>query len=179
MNNSITRTNSTPLRAACFEGRLDIVRYLCEQEADFHIANKYNNTCLMIASYKGHHDVVNYLLQRGACPDTKALCGATALHFSAEIGNVDIVKSLLEHGARMEANEHGMTPVMSAAERCQATMVEYLISRPELGRDKCVEALELLGASFANDKDNYNIGRLYSTTFLRLITRLLFYVPRF
>ena len=28
--NHVTRTNSTPLRAACFEGRLDIVKYLCE-----------------------------------------------------------------------------------------------------------------------------------------------------
>ena len=28
--NHVTKTNSTPLRAACFEGRLDIVKYLCE-----------------------------------------------------------------------------------------------------------------------------------------------------
>ena len=58
----------------------------------------------------------------------KALCGASALHFSAEIGNVEIgealnnheetlslncfpVRCLLDHGAKMEENEHGMTPL--------------------------------------------------------------------
>ena len=54
--NHVTKTNSTPLRAACFEGRLDIVQFLCENKADFHIANKYNNTCLMISCYKVRSD---------------------------------------------------------------------------------------------------------------------------
>ena len=73
--NHVTKTNSTPLRAACFEvkedthdfreneispqGRLDIVRYLCEHKADFHIANKYNNTCLMISCYKVRQRLVS------------------------------------------------------------------------------------------------------------------------
>jgi len=159
--NHVTKTNSTPLRAACFEGRLDIVRFLCENKADFHIANKYNNTCLMISCYKGHQEVVEYLLKTGADPNTKALCGASALHFSAEIGNVPIVQCLLEHGARMEPNEHGMTPLKAAAERCQAVMVDFLIERPEITKKQQIEALELVGASFANDKDNYDVGMAY------------------
>lgn len=57
--NHHTRANSTPLRAACYDGRLDIVKYLTHHDADIHIANKYNNTCLMIAAYKGHLDVVS------------------------------------------------------------------------------------------------------------------------
>jgi len=159
--NHVTKTNSTPLRAACFEGRLDIVRYLCENKADYHISNKYNNTCLMISCYKGHYPVVSYLLEVGADPNDKALCGASALHFSAEIGNVEIVRCLLDHGARMEANEHGMTPLKAAAERCQAVMVDYLIERPEIAREQQIEALELVGASFANDKENYDVGMAY------------------
>merc|ERR1719193_2609691 len=159
--NHVTKTNSTPLRAACFEGRLDIVKFLCEMKADFHIANKYNNTCLMISCYKGHYPVVEYLLNTGADPNTKALCGASALHFSAEIGNVEIVRCLLDHGAKMEENEHGMTPLKAAAERCQAVMVDYLIERPEVNRVERIEALELVGASFANDKDNYDVGMAY------------------
>lgn len=160
--NHVTKTNSTPLRAACFEGRLDIVMYLCDKKADLSIANKYNNTCLMIASYKGHKDVVDFLLSHGADPNTKALCGASALHFSAENGNVGIVRTLLHFGARMEPNEHGMTPLMSAAERCQATLVDYLITREDVDRGHKVEAMELLGASFANDKDNYDLGLAYT-----------------
>ena len=160
--NHVTRTNSTPLRAACFEGRLDIVEFLCENKADFSIANKYNNTCLMISCYKGHQDVVQYLLSVGADPNSKALCGASALHFSAEIGNVPIVHCLLNHGAVMEPNEHGMTPLKAAAERCQAVMVDFIIERPEINKEQKIEALELLGASFANDKDNYDVGLAYT-----------------
>lgn len=57
--NHPTNTSSTPLRAACFDGRLDIVNYLTQHNANIHLANKYNNTCLMIAAYKGHLDIVS------------------------------------------------------------------------------------------------------------------------
>ena len=59
--NRTTTSNSTPLRAACFEGKLDIVAFLVEEGgADVNIANKYDNTCLMISAYKGHTDIVRY-----------------------------------------------------------------------------------------------------------------------
>lgn len=37
--NHATKSNSTPLRAACFDGRLDVVQYLTEHQADIHIGN--------------------------------------------------------------------------------------------------------------------------------------------
>ena len=62
--NHTTTSNSTPLRAACFEGKLDIVAFLVEEgRADVNIANKYDNTCLMISAYKGHEDIVRYVLK--------------------------------------------------------------------------------------------------------------------
>ncbi|CAG9766351.1 unnamed protein product [Ceutorhynchus assimilis] len=159
--NHATKTNSTPLRAACFEGRLDIVKYLAGHKADIHIANKYNNTCLMIAAYKGQVDVVSFLLESGANPNERALCGATALHFSAECGHVEIVKELLDYNAEFYSNDTGMTPIKAAAERTRSQVVEYLIDRPEISKEDSVEALELLGASFANDKENYCLINAY------------------
>ncbi|KAJ9592024.1 hypothetical protein L9F63_001463, partial [Diploptera punctata] len=159
--NHPTKTNSTPLRAACFDGRLDIVKYLTDHLADIHIANKYNNTCLMIAAYKGHLDVVSFLLEKGANPDEKAHCGATALHFASECGHVAIVKELLEYGAHITKNESGMSPLIAAAERTRADVVEYLVTRPEVSQEERIEALELLGASYANDKDNYCLELAY------------------
>lgn len=53
--NHSTKTQSTPLRAACYDGRLDIVKYLIEHGADLNITNHYNNSCLMIAAYKGKY----------------------------------------------------------------------------------------------------------------------------
>ncbi|XP_014672088.1 PREDICTED: protein fem-1 homolog B-like [Priapulus caudatus] len=160
--NHPTSTNSTPLRAACFDGRLDIVKYLVQNKADLLIANKYNNTCLMIASYKGHLGVVHFLLVAGALPDERAHCGATALHFAAECGHLDIVKSLLVHNARMLPNDFHVDPLLSAAESCQAEVVEHLISSPRTTRRRCVDAYELLGASFANDKDHYDIEKAFT-----------------
>lgn len=160
--NHTTKTFSTPLRAASFDGRLDIVKYLIEHKADIHLANKYNNTCLMIAAFKGHLEVVKCLLDQGADPNQKAHCGATAMHFSAECGHVEIVRELIECGAKVSLNEQGMSPLLCAAERTKAGVVEFLLTRPEFCREERIEALELLGASFANDKDSYNLELAYS-----------------
>lgn len=159
--NHPTKTNSTPLRAACFDGRLDIVKYLTCNNADIHIANKYNNTCLMIAAYKGHLDVVSFLLESGADPNERALCGATALHFAAECGHVNVVRELLRYNAKFCVNDTGMTPLKAAAERTRAEVVECLLEESEVSKEEQIEALELLGASFANDKENYDIEKAY------------------
>ena len=159
--NHPTITNSTPLRAACFDGRLDIVRYLIEHKADLTIANKYKNTCLMISCYKGHKDVVMYLLEKGAEPDCKAHCGATALHFAAECGHHEIVEQLIENGATMIKNDNEITPLIIAAECGKEHVIDYLTSLPECSREDKIDALELLGASFANDKENYDIVKSF------------------
>ncbi|KQL59614.1 hypothetical protein AAES_19650 [Amazona aestiva] len=48
--NHMIGTNSTLLRAACFNIRLDIVKYLVKNKVSINIANKYDNTCLMIVA---------------------------------------------------------------------------------------------------------------------------------
>lgn len=186
--NHPTKSNSTPLRAACFDGRLDIVKYLTYHRADINIANKYNNTCLMIAAYKGHLDVVSskksalknlriskfqvsFLLENGANPNEKALCGATALHFAAECGHLPVVKDLLQYGAVFSTNDSGMTPIKAAAERTRAEVVEYLVERPEIEKEDQVEALELLGASYANDKENYDVTMAYKYLHRAMVLR--------
>ncbi|XP_073813776.1 protein fem-1 homolog B isoform X2 [Musca autumnalis] len=160
--NHNTKAQSSPLRAACYAGRLDIVKYLIEHGADVNLGNKYNNTCIMIAAYKGHTQVVDTLLKNGANPNEQALCGATALHYAAECGHFEVCRLLLDHGARLQENELGLTPVLTAAERTQEEVVKLFIERPGLmQKEDIITALELLGASVANDKDNYNIQKAY------------------
>lgn len=171
--NHTTYSNSTPLRAACFDGRLDIVKYLIEHKADLHISNKYNNTCLMISCYRGHRRVVQYLLEQGADPNAKANCGATALHFSSERGHLSITKDLVEYGAAMLLNDQGMSPLHIAAESSHAAIVEYFCSMSSVSRLEGIEALELLGASFANDKDNYDLDRAYHYMWLAMQKRYM------
>lgn len=73
--NGVTSTNSTPLRAACYDGRMQIVRFLVENGADLEIANRHGHTSLMIACYRGHIQIVKYLLERGASVNRKSIKG--------------------------------------------------------------------------------------------------------
>ncbi|XP_061172554.1 protein fem-1 homolog B-like [Saccostrea echinata] len=158
--NHATKTNSTPLRAACFDGRLDVVQCLVENGADISIPNKYNNTCLMITSYKGHCEVVRYLLEKGANPDSTAHCGATAMHFAAECGHLEVVQDLVRFNGKQIPNDYRMTPLLVAAECGQSALVEFLATKVETKEEK-IDAFELLGASFANDKEHYDVMKAF------------------
>lgn len=101
----------------------------------------------MIAAYKGHAHVVDTLLKNGANPNEQALCGATALHYAAECGHLEVCRLLLDHGARMQKNEHGLTPVLQAAERTHEAVVEMFISRPGLmtKEEVCMLSRKIIG----------------------------------
>lgn len=175
--NHPTANRCTPLRAACFDGRLDIVMYLVKHNADMNIANRFNSTCLMVAAYKGHLDVVAFLLEQGANPNEVQNCGATALHLASDCGHMAIVCWLLIFGAEMTKNNSGMTPLIVAAERTRAEVVECLIECP-VTKEEIIEAYELLGASYANSiahKDNYPLAKAYK--YLRKAMELRFSDP--
>ncbi|CAF89739.1 unnamed protein product [Tetraodon nigroviridis] len=93
--------------------------------------------------------------------NAKAHCGATALHFAAEAGHLEIVKELVRCQAAIVVNGHGMTPLKVAAESCKAEVVELLLAHADCDRLSRIEALELLGASFANDRENYDIQKTF------------------
>lgn len=73
--NSTTKTNSTPLRAACFDGHFEIVKYLVAHGADIEVANRHGHTCLMISCYKGHYKIAQYLLSLKANVNRKSVKG--------------------------------------------------------------------------------------------------------
>ncbi|XP_050524337.1 protein fem-1 homolog B [Daktulosphaira vitifoliae] len=151
-----TKTKSTPLRAACYLGRLDIVKSLVENGANVNATNIFNSTCLMIASYRGHKNVVKFLLENGADVNQQTNCGATAMHFAAQADHLKIIQMLLAYNAKHLKNEHSLTPILVAAERTHFVLVYYLLDALHLSREEKIEAEELLGASFLNDKDTYD-----------------------
>ncbi|XP_058063001.1 protein fem-1 homolog B isoform X2 [Anopheles bellator] len=157
-----TKKGSTPLRAACFDGRLDLIQYLIDHKANVSAVNVYNNTCLMIAAYKNFPDVLEYLLEHGAHVNEQAHCGASALYYAAECGHVEICETLLDHGAVLMRNTYGLTPALAAAERTREPVVQLFLARTGLlSKEERIEVLELLGASYANDKDNYSLVKAF------------------
>ncbi|XP_039291555.1 protein fem-1 homolog CG6966 isoform X1 [Nilaparvata lugens] len=151
--NATTRTHSTPLRAACFDGHFEIVKFLISNGANIEVSNRHGHTCLMIACYKGHYKIAQYLLSLGAKVNTKSVKGNTALHDCAESGSLDILKMLIRFGATIDVDCYGMTPLLAASVTGHTDIVEYLITHEDrVTRQECIDALELLGATYVDKK---------------------------
>ena len=150
---SKTSTGSTPLRAAAYHGHLDNVRCLVESGADVNVRNNYEATPLFAACYRGHLSIVTYLIEKGAFIDLQAEEGFTALHLAVVYDHLKIVRELLALGASQSlANNRGLTPLLYACDLCSIEIVEHIINRPECTKEQRIDALELLGATIANDK---------------------------
>ena len=146
-----TQTGSTPLRAAAHEGHLDVVRCLVESGADLNAQMNEGDTPLMVACYFGHLSVVTYLINKGAFMDLQCKDGTTALHCAVERSHLEIISQLLALGASQLPNNQGLTPLLYACDKSSIEIVEYLIKRPECTKEQRIDALELLGATIAND----------------------------
>ena len=78
------------------------------------------------------------------------LPGNTSLHFAAERGRLEVVQLLHEAGAIEALNNDCMTPLSLACNSCQDRVVTWLIGRRDRSRSEVIDALELLGATYAN-----------------------------
>ena len=159
---SRTSSNSTPLRAAAFDGHLDIVRCLVENGADVNARNNFNNTPLMITCYKGHPNVASYLVKHGANINLQDNKGDSCLHYASKGGHVQLACELLALGAKQTQNLNRLTPLLEASNDCKIEMVEWFINRPECSKEQRIDALELLGATIANNSKAYDIEKAFS-----------------
>ena len=159
---SRTSTNSTPLRAAAFKGHLGIVRCLVENGADVNARKNFNDTLLMVACYKGHLDVASYLVKHGANMNLQDHHGRSCLHYASERGHVQLVCELLALGAKQIQALDRLTPLLEACDDCNIEMVECFINRPECSKEQRIDALELLGATIANNSKAYDIEKAFS-----------------
>ena len=157
-----TSNNSTPLRAAAVDGHLDIVRCLVENGADVNARNNFNSTPLMITCHSGHLDVASYLVKHGANINLQDDDGRSCLHYASKRGHVQVVCELLALGAKQTQNRNRLTPLLEASNDCKIEMVEWFINRPECSKEQRIDALELLGATIANDADAYDIEKAFS-----------------
>lgn len=169
--NARTKTNSTPLRAACFDGHCHIVSYLLKKGANPEIANRYGHTCLMIACYKGHEKCVDLLLGHESLNiDRRSNKGTTALHDAAESDNVKIFEKLLTRGARFLKNELNVSPLLTAALGGHEKIVHYFATgeflknfgaknyRDIVQKKEIAEAVELLGCWYIDKKRDFSKG---------------------
>jgi ankyrin repeat protein len=86
----------TPLIYAAFNGHVDILRFLLDQDVDIDAQSANGTTALMAASRNGHLAAVTLLLERKADPDLANQKGGTALDMSRTAGNSEITNLLVK-----------------------------------------------------------------------------------
>ena len=161
---SKTSTGSTPLRAAAHEGHLDIVRCLVDRGADVNARNDCNeeSTPLVAACYHGLISVNETFSVTDTYLIQQCKVGRTALHDAVERGHLKIVSALLALGASQLPNGLGLTPLLDACDDCSIEMVEHIINRPECTKEQRIDALELLGATIANNDECRDTEKAFS-----------------
>ena len=115
----------------------------------------------MLTCYKGHLDVASYLVKHGANVNLQDIHGRSCLHNALKGGHVQVVGDLLALGAKQTQNLNRLTPLLEASNDCKIEMVEWFINRPQCSKEQRIDALELLGATIANDPHAYDIKRAF------------------
>lgn len=157
--NSIRTTDGwTPLIAACFYKKTDIVEQLLAQQATVNIRDKYGKTPLMYAAAMGAEDIVGLLLAAGADPNIQDINGRTALMEAYSKNQAKIAEILKAAGAdpnlRMIAKTEEQTTLPIVKKYQPAPILPSQI--PESNRLTVGKAgLIKIGMSIADLQKNY------------------------
>ena len=150
------KNGDTCLHYAAEEGQVEVVSKLlglgAKENQDYvNACNNSGTTPLMVTCYNGHMNVATYLVEHGANIHLQNNNGDTCLHWAAERGHVEVVSKLLGLGAKENQNYKRLTPLLTASNYYKIEMVEYFIKRAECTKEQRIDALELLGATIANN----------------------------
>ena len=162
------KNGNTCLHFAAQGGHVEVVSKLlalgAKENQDYvNARNNSGTTPLMETCYNGHVNVVTYLVEHGANIHLQDKNGDTCLHCAAKKGHVEVVSNLLALGAKEKQNYKRLTPLLVASNYCKIEMVEYFIKRAECTKEQRIDALELLGATIANNgSDVYDIEKAFS-----------------
>lgn len=79
----------------------------------------------------------NCLVSGGNVHELDHCMGASPLHYAAQGGSVECVKLLLQYGAHLniQCATHGMTPLMVAVWHRHLSLVEYLLTLPNINKE--------------------------------------------
>ena len=153
----------------------DVVRCLISSGANVNARTGCLSSPLMKASEMNSINIVNFLIENGANINYQNKEGLTALHYALTcyrgnfVNNIsEVAHKLLTLRASNLYSDQRLTPLLYACNRCEISVVENLVLRPEYTvttKDR-IDALELLGASLATcfplrDYDVLEVGYEY------------------
>ena len=132
--NQVTVSGLTPIMtAACFDGHLDIVKYLVERKAELDHKDKNDQTIIHLAAKNNQDEVIEEILQSASddyMVNENDQFDNTPLHLASAAGYLETVKVLVKHNAQIDnKNEDEQTPLHMAANQGHSEVVEYIVQQ--------------------------------------------------
>ena len=119
----------TPLWAAAYAGRLNVVKPLIKRNADVDGRTSKGSTPLRAASHEGHLDVVRCLVESGADVNARTQYKGTPIMAACDHGHLSIVTYLINKGAFVNLPaKDGNTALHYAAQRGHLETVSQLLA---------------------------------------------------
>ena len=97
INQQLSVRKFSPIFMACMNNRLEIVKFLLENDANIHLTSFDGCTCLMV-SVKSE-EICKLLIDHGAIVNATDKKGKTALQYAIEENQIEVIKLLQQHGA--------------------------------------------------------------------------------
>lgn len=125
----------TPLTAAVYNQKFDMVKFLVDKGADVNGNFTINKWApLHFAAYNGNTAIAEFLLNHKADVNALTVVSATPLHWAISEDHADVVKMLLDNGARVDITGSVMiglsiseyTPVQLAQKKGNAQIIQML-----------------------------------------------------
>eukprot|EP01135_Chromosphaera_perkinsii_P005727 Nk52_evm27s359 gene=Nk52_evmTU27s359 len=117
----------TPLMAACYGGKVNVIKFLLSKNANFNLVDKLGWSALHHACDGGQEEAVRLLLNAGLTPNCISNSGGTPLMRAADNGFVSLAELLVSKGADVYAsNAKGMNALDIAVQWGNVQMATYL-----------------------------------------------------
>lgn len=129
--------NQTPILWAASRGYDDIVKFFIDKKVDLNTPSQHQVpdfdgwTPLHWACAGGHVSAAKMLIENGASLDTLTATHSAAIHLACREGHLEIIKLLLQHDPTClnKPDSGGQTPILWAASRGHAKVVQFLMSQ--------------------------------------------------
>lgn len=134
--NGPNRFGWSPLHAACFHERLQIVEYLIMMGVDVRQEARRNpwTTALHLAALKGNVAIITCLLEAGADPTRTDSCGMSAEQIAAQCGHRQAAVILKDSSKKCTSTLNYIKPITtktpdyaSKFETCSCSEIDHIV----------------------------------------------------
>ena len=96
----------TPLNISCYNGHIEVVKFLLEEGADIESKDRCSNSPLNKAScYEGDLETVKFLVEKGSDIESRDIYERTPLNNACVNRLLEVVKFLVEKGSDIESRD--------------------------------------------------------------------------